>query len=358
MLTRCRAAVGALALAILTTACADLPSAPDSARIDAAQTQVTPASPGRLQSFVCITRLARPGEPSTWSAAVTRVRFSASELDPEGRTTAYRYRGYTPGDQIVAAVDCVIPATDAAVARMNRWLDVDRWHRLGSTPGNPGVRLSMGSARFEEVESSETALAPVVATGQWCGPNQIGTYPECYPITSGTPPIDEPTTDPYSDWTWWGGVDTETEPDDGTGRDPCQRNAEKVCVTREVEPDEWTKLLERIEQIKDHPAECAGAKQALRGLAARGRESQRLRFWDGYDVTTDPATGERSQRFGQTMKDAQGPYIEYDSHWVWNEPSLLVHEGLHLYFFQNPHPTLTNDEDLHKYIHSIDQDCV
>lgn len=43
-----------------------------------------------------------------------------------------------------------------------------------------------------------------------------------------------------------------------------------------------------------------------------------------------------TQRLGQNLMDAQGRYIEYDSYWIWHRPSLLVHEGIHYWYSQNP----------------------
>ncbi len=300
---------------------------------------------------MCVTRVARTSGPYRWTAAKTVIRFPAAEVDPGGRTIPYRYRGYTSTNRVVAGVDCQIPATDAAVSRMNRRLKVDRWHRVGSGSPARGARRSVGGTSFGDV-----ALLPVAGVATWCGEGQIGTYPNCFPITS--PTVTGSEGDPDG-WDWGGsdGGDEGTEPDDGTDRPECARNAAGQCVTREVSPSEWDELLKRIEQIKDSPEYCKGAKDALRSLASQGPESQRLRFWDGYDMPSS-----KSQRFGQNLSDSQGRYIEYDSYWVWNMPALVAHEGIHLWLSQNADSTgmvrgpdgMTNED----YVHSIDQNCV
>jgi hypothetical protein len=100
-------------------------------------------------------------------------------------------------------------------------------------------------------------------------------------------------------------------------------------------PAEWERFAERVEQIRETSTECAGAKQALRGLVAQGVSAQRIRFWDGYDKPT-PTT----QRFGENLSDAQGRYLIYDSHWVWEMPTLIVHEGIHHYLYQINSPLM------------------
>ncbi|HEX6910730.1 MAG TPA: hypothetical protein VF142_10045 [Longimicrobium sp.] len=145
--------------------------------------------------------------------------------------------------------------------------------------------------------------------------------------------------------------------DDGTGRPACDRDANGNCITRVMTLDEWSKLAQRINAIREDIDYCKGAKDALRSLYAQGRESQRLRVWDGFDKES-PTT----QRYGQNLSDVQGRYIKYDSYWIWNDASLVVHEGLHAWLAQNPDNSglvnrpdgMTNEE----WVHSVDQNCV
>lgn len=353
---RWRNFIGLLGVIVLAAACADLPT--DSVHIPsesrAEPISILDPSPRTDGGFTCVMRLARSSDPSSWSRAETGVAFPVAELDPQGRTIEYRYRGYTPSNQIVAAVDCVIPATDAAVERMNRKLKVTRWHRVGSAAPRSGARLSVGSASFDlNTEDTSISLAPVTGTAQWCGTGYIGTYPNCYPISSGTPSTPEPD----GEWTWWEGADTGTEPDDGTGRDACIRDAAGDCKTREITADEWTKLLERIAAIREDTDYCRGSKQALSQYAQRGREVQRLRFWDGFDkIAAD------EQRFGQILSDEKGRYVKYDSYWIWHMPELLAHEGIHLWLDQlavarlpSPVPAGMGNEE---WVDSVDENCV
>ncbi|MBB4638897.1 hypothetical protein [Longimicrobium terrae] len=52
-----------------------------------------------------------------------RVPFPTSEVHPTGAERGYIYRGYA-GREVVVLARCTIPATDAALARMNRWFKV------------------------------------------------------------------------------------------------------------------------------------------------------------------------------------------------------------------------------------------
>lgn len=353
---RWRNFIGVLGVIVLAAACADLPT--DSVRLPsesrAEPTSILDPSPRKDGGFTCVMRLARPSDPSSWSRAETGVTFPAAELDPQGRTIEYRYRGYTPSNRIVAAVDCVIPATDAAVERMNRKLKVTRWHRVGSAAPRSGTRLSVGSASFDlNTEDTSISLAPVTGTARWCGTGYIGTYPNCYPISSGTP--SQPEAD--GEWTWWEGSGTGTAPDDGTGRDACTRDTSGNCKTREIAPDEWTKLLQRIAAIREDTDYCRGAKQALSALAQQGPETQRLRFWDGFDKLSGD-----EQLYGQNLSDVKGRYIKYDSYWIWHDAELLAHEGIHYWLDQlavsgipSPVPIGITNED---WADSVDENCV
>jgi|GEM_PF-3582831 len=198
---------GSLALGTLVSACSDAPTLQSPGEGGAARTYRTDVAARRGGAAIaCVTRVARTSGPHAWTAAATVVRFPAAELDPDGRTIAYRYRGYTPTNQVVAGVDCLIPATDAAISRMNRRLKVDRWDRVGSGSSSPGARLSVSGAGYGDV-----ALLPVTGVATWCGEGQIGTYPHCWNTTSGTV---SPTDGDAGDDGWdWGGSDGGTAPD-------------------------------------------------------------------------------------------------------------------------------------------------
>ena len=201
---------GSLAFGALVSACSDGPtlSAPSDG-IRAARAYGTDAAAKRGEAaFTCVTRVARTSGPYWWTAATTVIRFPAAELDWDGRTIPYRYRGYTPANRVVAGVDCQIPATDAAISRMNRRLKVEHWQRVGSGSPSGGARLSVSGAAYGDV-----ALMPVAGVAKWCGEGQIGTYPNCWPITS--PSVTGTVGDPGGDgWDWGGGTDEGTAPDD------------------------------------------------------------------------------------------------------------------------------------------------
>jgi len=142
---------------------------------------------------------------------------------------------------------------------------------------------------------------------------------------------------------------------DGTYRPECDHTPNGKCVTRKANVSEWDALKVRIERINDSHPECTGAKEALRWAYNQGREAQRIRFWDGWDPEAKE-DGSPGQRLGERMADANGPFIEYDSYWVWHDRQLLVHEGLHLYYYFNPHPTLMGSE-LHQEVYRLGDLC-
>lgn len=287
-----------------------------------------PASP-----YACLTSVATPAGRHPYRYGRIDLRFRGEALHPAGATFRYRYRLVASDGRVLRVANCVIPRSIEAVEQVGRVLRV---------PGSavPSARGRMGEEVHLQgcVDKGECALEPLV----------IG-LPE---PTDQQPEEEEPDPCPggtVDSWGWCtysppggpggspgsGGGDSDPgDPeaeDDGTGRPPCKRDANGNCIT--LTSAEWDRLLAAIEKIKEVSAECTGAKNALRGLAAQGHDAQRFRFWDGYDKYIDPATGDTIQRYGQNLSDAGGRYIEYDSYWVWNDPFLVVHEGLHLYLY-------------------------
>lgn len=217
MMNRSRYLAGVLTLGLLLAACSEGPTLQLPETAESTREPVAGAAIGsrRGTDLVCVTRVARASGPYRWTAATTAVRFPAAELDPAGRTIDYRYRGYTPANRVVAAVDCAIPATEAAIQRMNRRLKVEQWHRVGSGSPSDGARLSMGTASYDDLgsEGSTVALKPVSGTAKWCGVGYIGTYPNCWSITSGTVTGGEPDSGDGWDWGGTGEEGEGTEPD-------------------------------------------------------------------------------------------------------------------------------------------------
>lgn len=269
-------------------------------------------------------------------------------MNARNATHRYRYRLLDESGRIIRVANCVIPRTDEAVRMMN--------HRFG-------LPAAQSDAQIQGcVSDGECVLAPIIAIGGGggagggftggggggtgggsTGPGECMTGFGGYDLVQGCPGGgDYP--DPGQPYSW----------DDGTGRPACERNANRNCVTRQLTQAEWDRFAARVAAIRETSTECAGAKQALTDALAQGPAAQRIRFWDGYDIE------DGTQRYGQRLSDVQGPYVEYDSYWVWStteQATLIVHEGLHLYFYLHPHPTLSAGA-LHQYIYSIEDSCI
>jgi RHS repeat-associated protein len=134
------------------------------------------------------------------------------------------------------------------------------------------------------------------------------------------------------------------------GRLPCRRDANGFCVTY-VPVEDWQRIHDVIQSIPDTPEICAGAKASLLSLWNQGTDAARIRFWDGFDLQPNG-----SQRYGQRLSDAGGSFVEFDSYWFFEDPRLAPHEGLHVYYNQNPHPTLIG-RPLHALIYQQDRGC-
>jgi hypothetical protein len=232
----------------------------------------------------------------------------------------YRLRVQAPGGEVLAAFTCRIPATPEAIRLMDTRFHVDDRRRTVS----PWVRLSSGPGC---VQGGVCALDPLIVTVSTSGYGSAGGGSGMGTPGQGVCENSASAGDCWSDG--WG--DLYNAGPDGTFRPECDRDANNHCITRAVTSTEWAQLSARVEAIADYPEYCLGAKNALRSLIAQGPAAQRIRFWDGYDLTSPT-----EQRLGQNLGDAQGRYIEYDSHWIWNMPSLLVHEGIHYWYSQNP----------------------
>jgi hypothetical protein len=289
--------------------------------------------------------------------ASLRVKQFAVRIPPEeqgpGATRSYTYRGYSNGAELTAYADCVIPATDAARRRMD--------HLLRAGTEGP-TRLSLAPAGTLFSTGDPIQLSPVVVTACQYG----GRYPNC----SQQPEDYE--VDNY-ECMWYGNCPAEYSPggsggatagtaswtdwfypqDDGTNRPPCERDADSICVTRAPSVDEWNKLGQRIDAIKDDSDLCRAVKAGLQSMYNQGRAAGRFRFWYGYDIDS-----EGLQRYGQHLSDANGSFIEFDGFWVLDArmPTLLIHEGLHKYL-HDTNSTMPLDQS-HAWIADVEDTCV
>ncbi|HEU0078407.1 MAG TPA: hypothetical protein VFQ76_12195 [Longimicrobiaceae bacterium] len=329
-------------------ACQDVGTLPD----DLATTSPSPAVesravlegvvPGPLE-YACYTSLATPGGRHAYRYGRILLHFPTEAIHPARATHRYRYQMVTRGGKVLRVANCVIPRSDRAVEMMNRRFAV---------PQAEGELSLQGC-----VSNGVCTLEPIVVIGDGSsggggagggggsggggggGGGDGGDFGpgggECLTSAGDLDGVQGcggggEAPDPGDPYAW----------DDGTGRPACERDANGLCITRDLTADEWTRLGAAIEAIRENPAECKGAKDALRGLFAQGPQADRFRLWDGYDKYWDEDLGKDQQRVGQNLSDVQGRYIEYDSYWVWNDPTLVVHEGLHLWLYQTNSPLM------------------
>lgn len=323
------AAVFILSAAAGLGACADAPTAFDvRAELVSSTRSHALGEAGTVEVF-CSAGQVVSGREQPYTFLRLTIKLPASTRAPDGRTVLYRYRGHADG-RVVAAANCRIPHTPGAVAHMDRVF---------------GVKERGGRHERTLSEATVTIEGLVVNTCQYGGQ-----YPACWPqpmpeYESSSAPKDES----ICYFECGGGSDSggAVDPEiDAAIRPECERDAQGNCITRDLSPEEWRRFIARVALIKEDPPECAGAKQILRDLIAAGPAARRIRFWDGIDYQgKDPETGDVQQRYGQNLSDAQGRYLEYDSHWVWGDSTLIVHEGLHYYLHVNNIPIYGADNE-------------
>lgn len=348
-----------LSCAVFTTfalaACQDLATLPANQESDfgsppaeARGPQGTTAGAG---DYICNTSLRTPGGEHAYRYGRMSLRFPATALHRAGATHRYRYRLVDGKGNVLRAANCVIPRSDQAVKMMNRQFGVhdeqtqiqgcvsegvctlDPIIIIGGGGSSGGGWGSGGGGGDDGGGDSGPGDGQCMASV-----GDLVTVQGCLPGGGDSP-------DPEDPDVW----------DDGTGRPACERDASGWCVTRVLTLDEWTRFASRVETLRESTEVCAGAKQVLRSMIAQGREAGRIQFWDGYNK---PSPTE--QYFGANSSDLRGRILHYDSHWVWDlreKRTLIVHEAIHAYYFQNPHPTLQGEE-LHAHIHQIDDTCV
>jgi len=277
----------------------------------------------RDRPYVCFSAVRMAGGPAPYRYFGQKLHLPASAMRDGAALALYRISFQTPSGEVLASHTCRIPATPAAIRLMDERFDVGDPRRVPS----PRLRLDADPGCISAGSCALEPLIVTVSTGGYSGTGGAG--------MGGTPGLGmcEYSASVGDCWGDGWGSQYSFGPD-GTFRPECDRDETGHCKTRAVSPTEWSDLSARVEAIKEYPDYCLGAKQALRGLIAQGPASWRIRFWDGYDLLSPT-----EQRLGQNLADAQGRYIEYDSHWIWNRPSLLVHEGIHYWYSQNPDNT-------------------
>lgn len=238
---------------------------------------------------------------------------------------------YANGARIVQVEDCVIPATDAAVRRLDRKFGVRR----------------------EEmpVQPMKIALEPITVNACQNG----NPWPDCNTESAPPPP---PTNcefdcDPlrYTTGGGDGSPSGEPEPLPEDNRPDCRKDADGYCITRPVRQDEWDDLGRVIESLREDIHECREAKNILRNFYAQGLEGGRFRFWDGKDLNAK-RTG---QRYGFISSDSRGRVIVYDSYYAVSDKGTVVHEALHVYLNNINSPLM--DDANEKWVAEWEETC-
>lgn len=244
--------------------------------------------------------------------AILRLKFPPHVLAPDGSTRLFRFRVQQGAGNPVFAGTCRIPDTPAAVEFVEKRLRLDA--HLPRGPRDDGQVTVQGC-----VEAGFCPLDGLVVVAPGSG-YQGGWYYYQGGYNASHGDGYEPT----------GGGDTWDPGPDGTYRPECERDARGQCINRELAANEWLEIGRIIDRMKPNNDACAGAKAALKSLFDQGMAA--FRVWDGIDY--EPG----GQRFGENRYDQNGTfmYIELDSYWLMNDPSLLVHEGLHKYFRSLP----------------------
>lgn len=279
--------------------------------------------------YFCSASRAVRGRPHRFQYGTREVSFPMRELAKDGSSTVYEVVSYGGGGEIAGRASCVIPNTDAAKAR------IERLFRASPRRGEATGARGRASIQSEPVPIGGVDVYTCRYGGEYphCNyepawPGQ--TMPQCpaYDPICGTGGGG----DPYDGgWSWGSaGGDGSDPPEvgDGTDRPACERDAQRHCITEAVDDRELQEIVDRINAMKDSPAECAAAKGYAQELVAQGRD--RFRVWNGYDIYKDPKKG-RQQRLGYNSSDHEGRILVFDSYWLFHEYTLVAHEVLHNY---------------------------
>jgi hypothetical protein len=333
---------------MVAAACQDLPtSTPEAGLIP----QPNGHAGAMTASSHCFLNRPSVSGSAPYRGSTVRIRFPEHARSRDGATRLLRFRVVDPTDgRSLGMGSCTIPDTDVAEEMVLSHLNLVE--RKPTDPGGPGgPRFSAGC-----VTSGTCMLEGVTVTvpGSTWGFNG-GTTGNGYSWggTSGG-------------GGGWDGFDasagvghdawTEDPGPDGSYRPSCDRDTSGFCVTRTPSSEEWDLLGQRINALRTTTAECASARQILQNLHAQGPQAGRLRLWDGYDVYYDAERQRWMQRYGQNLSDAQGRFLEYDSKWVFDDPTVLVHEALH-YYLDQIGSTLQGDDN-EDWVRSKQGSCV
>ena len=76
--------------------------------------------------FYCIQGRRVPAEAGGWQARLDKLFFPRAELDEGGRKVRFQYRRSTTDGKLLAAADCEVPYTEAALRRLDRFFGIQR----------------------------------------------------------------------------------------------------------------------------------------------------------------------------------------------------------------------------------------
>ena len=302
--------------------------------------EASPHGPSSSPYF-CIGSRAVAGQRYRYEYGVQTVSFPKPELAEDGSTTIYRVVSYGGGGVVAGRANCMIPNSTAAKARIERLFRVPRSRDALPVPhGGGSVAIQSEPVPIEGVDvytcryGGEYPHCNYEPAWIGMGSMQCSAYdPSCGTGGGG---------DPYASdgWSWGsaGGDGSEPPPpDDGTGREPCRRDAAGFCITESVDSLEFAEIVERVNAMKELPAECARAKEFAQELVRQGRD--RFQVWNGFDIYIGPEKG-RQQRYGYNSSDQKGRILVFDSYWLFEDPLLVAHEALHNYLHRINSPLL------------------
>lgn len=108
-------------------ACQDLPTAVVSAPRAAGAAAYGSAGEHLGQvPFYCIQGRRVPAEAGGWQARLDTLFFPRAELDEGGRKVRFQYRRSTTDGKLLAAADCMVPYTEAALRRVDRFFGIQK----------------------------------------------------------------------------------------------------------------------------------------------------------------------------------------------------------------------------------------
>lgn len=162
----CSALVLSGLLAVLT-ACQDAPTVTAPARAPAAG--IVQSSRGLHRGevpFYCTLRRYAPSTPVGWQSRQDTLFFPRGDVDEAGRTVRYEYRGSFPDGRPLNSASCLVPYTEGALRRLDRFFEISE----GGGADQYRARQGMVTAQDCEWSGSTCVFDPVVVAPPPSGP--------------------------------------------------------------------------------------------------------------------------------------------------------------------------------------------